>query len=254
MWDNAPLLRGIANALLAFSMAAVMYGALYYLVNLPGWFPLHSVQLSAAPERADAGEVLQVVRNEVRGNFFTVDLERLRAALEKLPWVRTASIRRTFPDRLTVELEEHQALARWNGNALVNRQGEVFYASSTQVLPEFIGQDGTAPELVESYAQFSRQLVPLNLQVTQLALTPRHAWQLRLSNGIVLELGREQLQQRLGTFVTVYPYSLAALPASVVRASGGKGAAPAAARQMQVKYVDLRYRNGFAVRLGRNDA
>ncbi len=254
MWDNAPLLRGIANALLAFSVAAVAYGVLYYVVHRPGWFPLHSVQLGAAPERVDTREVLQVVRNEVQGNFFTVDLDRLRGALEKLPWVRSASIRRTFPDRLTVELEEHQAFARWNGSALVNRQGEVFYANSTQILPEFIGQDGTAPELVESYAQFSRQLAPLNLQVTQLTLTPRHAWQLRLSNGIVVELGREQMQQRLSTFVTVYPYSLAALPASVLRSGVGKGAVPAATKQMQVKYVDLRYRNGFAVRLGRSDA
>jgi cell division protein FtsQ len=48
-----------------------------------------------------------------------------------------------------------------------------------------------------------------------------------LENGMVLELGREQMQQRMERFVTVYPYSLAE---SV----------------QTVRHVDLRYRNGFA--------
>jgi cell division protein FtsQ len=228
MWDNAPLLRNIANALLVFSVCAVLYGAAYYAAHLPGLFPLNSVRLSAAPQRVDTAEVMQVVRNEVRGNFFTVDIERLRQSLEKLPWVRNVSIRREFPQRLAVRLEEHQALARWNNVALVNRQGEIFAANIEQALPSFIGQDGAAAEVTQQYTQFSQQLAALDLQVTQLALSPRHAWQLRLSNGMVLELGREDMQQRLARFVEVYPYSLVAI-------------------QSRVKYVDLRYRNGFAV-------
>lgn len=235
MWDNAPLLRNIANALMAVSVFAVLYGAAYYAVHLPGLFPLHSVRLSAAPQRVDTPEVLQAVRNEVHGNLFTVDIERLRAALEKLPWVRSVNIRREFPNRLTVQLEEHQSLARWNNAALVNQQGEVFVAESEQVLPSFIGQEGYSKEVTQQYAQFTRQLAGLNLQVAQLAQSPRHAWQLHLSNGMVLELGSEDMQQRLDRFVSVYPYSLAGMQGSV-------------------KYVDLRYRNGFAVQLRHGDA
>ena len=228
MWGNAALLRNIANALIAFSVLAVLYGAAHYLVHLPGLFPLRSVHLSAAPQRVVAVEVLAVARNEVRGNFFTVDIERLRQSLEKLPWVRSVNIRREFPGRLAVQLEEHQALARWNGTALVNTRGEVFTAASEQVLPDFIGQAGDSNEVAQRYVQFSRQLAALNLQVAQLALSPRHAWQLRLSNGVVLELGREEMQQRLARFVAVYPYGLAGQAGSV-------------------RYVDMRYRNGFAV-------
>ncbi|OGS99203.1 MAG: cell division protein FtsQ [Gallionellales bacterium RIFCSPLOWO2_12_FULL_59_22] len=228
MWDNAALLRSIANALLAFSVLAALYGAVYYTVHLPGLFPLRSMHLGAAPQRVDAQAVLAVARGEVRGNFFTVDIERLRKSLEKLPWVRKVAIRREFPGRLIVRLEEHQALGRWNGTALVNTYGEVFGAESEQALPDFIGSDGSSAKVAQHYAQFGAQLAALNLRIAQLALTPRHAWQLRLDNGLVLELGREQMQQRLARFVTVYPYSLAAM-------------------QGAIKYVDLRYRNGFAV-------
>jgi cell division protein FtsQ len=232
MWDNASLLRGIANALIALSVLAVLYGVINYAVHLPGLFPLHNVRLSATPQRVDATGVLQVVRHEVQGNFFTVDIERLRQALEKLPWVRSVSIRREFPYRLVVQLEEHQALARWNNHALVNQQGVVFVAKSEsgseQALPNFIGPDGTAAEMTQHYTEFNQQLAALNLQAVQIALSPRRAWQLRLSNGMVLELGREDLQQRLARFVAAYSSSLAAVPS-------------------KVKYVDLRYRNGFAV-------
>lgn len=228
MWDNAPLLRNITSALIGFSVLAMLYGAAYYIVHLPGLFPLHSMRLSAVPQRVVAEEVLTVARNEVQGNFFTVDIERLRQSLEKLPWVRSVTIRREFPDRLAVQLEEHQALARWSNAALVNMQGEVFSAYTEEMLPDFIGQRDDSGEVAQRYDEFSRQLAALNLQVTQLALTPRHAWQLRLSNGMVLELGREEMQQRLARFVAVYPYSLAAQAGSV-------------------RYVDMRYRNGFAV-------
>ena len=228
MWDNAPLLRNIANALIVFSVLAMLYGVIHYAVHLPGLFPLQSVRLSAEPQRVDAAEMLQVMRNEVQGNFFTVDIERLRQSLEKLPWVRNVSIRREFPRSLEVQLEEYQALARWNGSALVDSQGEVFVAKSERVMPDFVGQDGTAAEVTRRYEQFSQQLAALDLQVTRLILSPRHAWQLRLSNGMVLELGREDVQQRLARFVEAYPYSLAAI-------------------QNQAKYVDLRYSNGFAV-------
>jgi cell division protein FtsQ len=228
MWDNAPLLRNITSALFGFSVLAMLCGAAYYIVHLPGLFPLHSVRLSTVPQRVVAQEVLAVARNEVNGNFFTVDIERLRQSLEKLPWVRSVTIRREFPDRLAVQLEEHRALARWNGSALVNMQGEVFSAYTEQILPDFIGQKDDSGEVAQRYGEFSRQLAALNLQVAQLALSPRHAWQLRLSSGMVLELGREEMQQRLARFVAVYPYSLAAQAGSV-------------------RYVDMRYRNGFAV-------
>ena len=226
MWDNTTLLRNTSTGLFAVSLLLVLYGAVYYLVHLPALLPLHSVRLSAAPRQVDALDVLQVVRDGVQGNLLTVDIERLRTEIEKLPWVRRVQIRREFPDCLVVELEEHQALAHWNNDDLVNRQGEVFSGISDQVLPGFIGQPEESQLVTQQFRQCSEQLARIHLQVAQIAESPRHAWQLLLSNGMVLELGSEQMQERLARFVAVYPYSLAT---------------------MQAKTVDLRYRNGFAV-------
>jgi len=235
MWDNDVLLRNIANTLLVCSVIAVLAGAGHYLMNLPGVFPLRNVILNTAPQNVAVDQVLQVLRTEVQGNLITVDIDRLRRSLEQLPWVRSVNIRREFPDRLAVRLEEHQVLARWNESGLVNRRGEVFAADYEQVLPSFIGPEGESSEVTQRYAEFSQQLGALDLHANQLVLSPRHAWQIRLSNGMVLELGREDVQQRLERFVTVYPYSLQAEDKGQV-AEG------------RVAYVDLRYRNGFSVR------
>ncbi len=241
MWDNALLLRSIANILISVSVLAMLYGATRYVVHLPEVLPLRSVQLTAAPQRVASADVMTVVSSELRGNFFTVDIEHLRIALEKLAWVRSVNIRREFPQSLVVQLEEQQALAHWNNDELVNVQGELFAAHSDQVLPEFFGQEkrGDPAEMTEYYSIFSQQLATLDMNIAQLTLSPRHAWQIRLSNGMLLELGREDVQQRLARFIAVYPYSSAAMQGI---ATGENKSARMAS------YVDLRYRNGFAVR------
>ncbi len=234
MWDNAPLLRTLANLLFGLSLVLMLYGAVRYVLRLPV-FPLNTVQLSAAPQQVPVELLERVVREQVRGNFFSVDMKRARLAFEQLPWVRKVSVRRKFPWSLEVELEEHVALARWNGVALVNTHGEVFTVprendTDVQVLPAFIGQPDTSAQMAKLYVELSQTLQPLQQQVTQMSLSPRFAWQARLGNGMVLELGREQMQQRMARFVEVYPYSLATLAGDVT-------------------HVDLRYRNGFAARL-----
>lgn len=229
MWDNAPLLRNIANALFGLSLMLLLYGAMRYVLQLP-IFPLNAVQLKSVPQQVPVEMLKRVAHEQIHGNFFTVDLNRARLAFEQLPWVRKVSVRRKFPWSLEVELEEHIALARWNGAALVNTHGEVFTAQTEQTLPVFIGQPDTSKQMTELYGELGKEIKPLQQDIAQLSLSVRFAWQLRLSGGMVLELGREQMQQRLARFVAVYPYSLAKLP-------------------QEVKRVDLRYGNGFAAYL-----
>ena len=229
MWDNPQALRQLANTLLGISLLLLLFGAVHYTVHMPE-FSLNVVQLTVAPQRVDPAQIEDIVSNEIRGNFFTVDIDGARKAFEKLPWVRKVSVRRHFPWTLEVELEEHVALAHWNNAELVNTHGEVFAAESDQALPKFIGQPETAAEIAQMYKAYGEQLAPLKQEVVQISLSPRRAWQLHLNNGMVLELGREQPQERLARFVAVYPTSLASLPHTV-------------------NYVDLRYRNGFAAYL-----
>ena len=229
MWDRPDLLNRIADLLLAVAAMLVLYGAVYYVVRLPV-FALREVQVTGRVSHVTAGEVAEVVRHHIRGNFFTLDLASARAAFETLPWVRSANLRRHWPDRLDVTLEEHAPLARWGRAGLVSTHGEVFEGTYEGPLPEFVGPAGAAKEMAIQYEYFRSSLASVGRVPLQIQVSPRRAWQISLDGGTTLELGREQMEARLSRFVAVYNRTVVPL-------------------NRPIDYVDLRYANGFAVRI-----
>lgn len=238
MWDNHHALRLLANLLFALSALAAIYAMGSWAVN-SSIFPLKEVSVSGINnsngelKHVTREQINNVVRSKVAGNFLSVDLDATRAAFEKLPWVRVASVRRHWPQTLEVTLEEHVALARWGNEALVNTHGEVFDGAVAAVdgkLPAFIGSPESSYDVAREYAAFSKLLQPLQQHIAQLHLSPRRAWRIHLENGTVLELGRDQMEARLARYVLAYDRSLTQL-------------------NQQLVYVDLRYSNGFAVRM-----
>lgn len=228
MWDDASTLRMSANLLYAVAAALTLYGAVHYLIHLP-IFPLRDIQVTGDVAHVTHEQVEAVVTRELRGNFFTVDLAQARAAFEKLPWVRKVNVRRQWPDRLEFAVEEHRPLARWGSTALVSAQGEVFEAAINTTLPVLHGPEGTAPEVVSRFQGFQLALEPVGKHIVHMTLSARRAWVLKLDDGMVLELGRDNLDSRLAGFVAAYERTVARLP-------------------QPSTYIDLRYTNGFAVR------
>jgi cell division protein FtsQ len=228
MWDNATALNRAAGLLYGAAALLIVYGCIHYVVHLPV-FPLREIRVVGDVGHVTNEQVAAVIARELRGNFFTVDLAQAREAFEKLPWVRKVNVRRQWPDRLEVAVEEHQPLARWGSTALVNAHGEVFEAAISSTLPVFFGPEGTATEVVARYGEFDRLVAPIGRKVVLITLSARRAWQLRLDDGMVLQLGRENLEARLAGFVSAYQRTVARMP-------------------QPPSHVDLRYSNGFAVR------
>lgn len=219
-----------AGIVAGMAVLGLCFGALYWLL-LPQHFPLTRVDLKGTVLRTTTAE-LEAALPRASGNFFAADLGEIRARVERLPWVRHVAVRRVWPGRLEISIEEHVALARWGDDALVNTHGERFLGTTREALPSFIGPAGTQAEVARRYARFSMIVAPLGTKVERVVLSARHAWQLRLANGLHLALGRdpEAAELRLKSFVAAYPATLSA---------GGR----------RYEYVDLRYPNGFAVRV-----
>lgn len=239
MWNKPQLLNALSDLLILAAAAALLAGMAVWLLRVPA-LPVRQVvftQELAHTQRADLEEALPPV---LRGNFFSIDLEAVRGALGKLPWVRKVELRRVWPARLEVKIEEHRPVARWGEGRgeLVNSFGEVFAATPPETelasLPILYGPQGTAPEVLKRYGEFVGDFQPLGQKPVQVTLSPRLAWQLKLENGMFVDLGREQPKSpvgvRLARFIEVYPES-----------AGKRATRPAV--------VDLRYPNGFAMRV-----
>ncbi|HXX10303.1 MAG TPA: cell division protein FtsQ/DivIB [Burkholderiales bacterium] len=220
----------MATGLYGIAALLLVYWALIAIVRLP-IFPLREMQVSGRIAHTTPEQVRAVIDGRLKGNFFTLDLEAARRSLQKLPWVRHVLVRREWPDRLDIQIEEHVALARWHEDALVNTYGELFEAATNEALPVFSAPDGTATEVTRRYLMFSSLLEPLGKRPVQVLLSERRAWQLKLDDGTVLELGRGQIEEKLRRLVAAYPRALE-------RLSG------------QPKRIDLRYSNGFAIHNG----
>jgi len=233
MWDNPRLLNAIAGFLTAIGAVAFVAAGAHLLLRSPV-FPLREVQVRGTLVHTARADVEVAMRSRITGNFFAADLGSIRGAFEQLPWVRRVEVRRAWPDRLEVTIEEHRALARWAGGGLVNVQGERFAAEGGERLPLFTGPEGSAADVARRYRRFAELAGTLGLGVERVTLNPRRAWQLALSNGLHVELGRELQgeppEARFARFVAAWPATLG----RIHRAH---------------EYVDLRYPNGFALRL-----
>ena len=231
MWDNTAALNRLADVLFAAVALMILYVAVRFAIHQPV-FALHELRVLGAAGHVSQDQVKAITQHDFRGTFFTVDIVRLRTAFEKLPWVRKVDVRRQWPDRIDVVVEVHQPLARWGDAGLVNVQGEVFAATSDATLPVFSGPEDASAEIAVQYDVFRREFAAIGRKPVLVRLSPRRAWQVRLDNGMTLEIGREQVAARIARFLTAYAQTLAPL---------GLG--------RRADYVDLRYANGFAVRV-----
>jgi len=235
MWNNPRLANATATLLYVTAFGLAGYGAARYAAESPA-FPLKSIVVEGELRHVARGDIVRALQGRVSGGFFNVDLATVRALFESVPWVRRAEVRRGWPDRLDVRIEEHVALARWQGREprLVNTHGEIFSGRIDGALPAFAGPAGSEGEIARLYAAFRELLAPIGLEPRRVQLSPRLAWQLELSNGLKVQLGRDtdkdRADERFAKFVAVYSQTLRKLPRSP-------------------DYVDLRYPNGFALRL-----
>jgi cell division protein FtsQ len=240
MWGNPRILNMAAGTLVGVAVLALSFAGLYLLWQST-LFPLREIEITTALKHTTRVEIEEATRG-LGGNFFAVSPDEIRRGLEKLPWIRRASVRRVWPDRLEVGLEEHTALARWGDAALVNTYGEAFHGSvgpaqrssdpELAALPLLIGTPGFEREVALRYMRFAALVAPLGAPVERLVLTQRFAWQLRLAGGLDIMLGRDAdlAEERLQRFVGAYETTLKKM-------------------FRRHEYVDLRYPNGFALRV-----
>jgi cell division protein FtsQ len=220
------------------------------LVGVAGWVVAHPAfaitRIVVQGETVHNNDVTlrANVASRLQGNFFTLDLANARSAFEAVPWVRKVTVRREFPDRLVVKLEEHRSAGFWGEDSdsrLVNTFGEVFEANIGDVeneeLPRLIGPEGQSMQVLEMYRRLQQQFTPLDASIEELSLTGRGGWRLQLDGGAVFEMGRgtvDELSARMLSFTQTYTQVLSAYQRVGLD---------------RVESVDLRHSGGYAIRL-----
>jgi len=213
-----------------------------WLTRAP-WFTIRALQVDGELQRNNLPTLRANALPRLAGNFFSIDLQRARLAFQSVPWVRHAVVRRVWPDRLAVRLEEHHPVALWASDgeknpSLVNDRGEVFEANVGDVedddLPVFDGPPDSAAAMWSLYRRLLPVLARGSLVPHRLTLSGRGSWRVDTDEGQLIELGRgseDELVARSERFVRTLPQLQARYAGKTMRSA------------------DLRHSGGYAVRL-----
>lgn len=216
----------VALALIAAPIIAVLNGWL-----ADDRWPIRRLVVQGRFVQIDESDVRAAVAPAVHGGFFAVELADVKRAVEALPWVERAEVRKQWPDRIDVRVDERVPIAFFGSDRLLSQHGEVFVAPMNQVsndLPQLDGPDGRADEVWTAHQRASAALKRIGVEIAATRMNERGAWTLTAADGAVFVLGREQMDARLQRFVAAM---------SRLRED----------ERRRIERADLRFANGFSV-------
>lgn len=194
--------------------------------------PIDSVQVGGQFEHLSQDEIRQQLHQELTGDYFTADIAAMKASLQSMPWVQDVAIRRQWPSTIHIHIEEKQPVAYWWDDTLLSDQGELFKPARidrNMQMPMIKGPDGLHHKVWEFMHVLHAELSSIGLEVEELVLDERRSWSLRLSNGVEVQLGRNDTEKRMQRLNKVF--SMQNAP-----------------NIDDIEYIDLRYPNGFALK------
>lgn len=220
------LLLAIGIAALAAVIAAG-WGAL----SIGSHTPVARIQIEGHLERLKADEIDAVLRPFVDRQFGALDLEAAKQAVEALPWTSRASVERVWPAMVRVRVWEREPFARWGGDALLDSDARPFTPAATEIpdgLPQLAGPVGKEAEVADMFRTLSTKLIHSSFPLQGLTQDARGEWGATTADGVELHFGRTDPTEKIDMLLG---------PAEHVLKN----------RISEVKYVDLRYTNGFSV-------
>lgn len=194
--------------------------------------PISKVRIENRWQQVSEKEVAEVLAEFMGTGFFSFDVRSVKKKLERMSWVEFVSVKRVWPDTLSLELKEEIAIANWGEDAYLNQLGDVITPNKRAVnlaLPELRGPEGSQVEVMQQYQQLNQLLLPEGILLSRLSLSLRGSWELTLNGSIQVAAGKEEVFEnitRLVAFITTQP----------------------SININEIASVDLRYNNGFAVR------
>ena len=227
--ENSPV-QYIPGILISITVIALLIISAVKIMD-PSTLPVRHVSVTGEFVHLSPIVLQESVSEVVRGGFFNINVETIQEILLEEPWVQQVSVKKVWPDSITVNIREQNPVAQWHEADLVNSDAKLFRPdreSFPDGLPLLSGPDNSA-ELVLGNLEKLRSILPDGLDVHELDLSERRSWILKLNNGLVIRLGKSDVVEKTKQFFEYFPVS------SLIELE-------------KIMYVDMRYTNGFIVR------
>ena len=229
------LLMTVASVLSFLTLALLAADQLFH----PDAFVIKELKIKGKFRYLQPAEVDLVLREQDLGNFFSVELDRLKAKVEDIEWVQSADVRRQWPNSLTVSIVEHQPAMRWGDDKWVSTSGSIIALPTNIADADVItlnGDEAQSKRILLQAARWQKDFAREGLKLRKTKLSSSQAWTLRLyypelDSEFDLLLGSNDVEARLVRFKVLFNEQL-----------------KFSARTL--KRVDARYPDGLAVEHG----
>ena len=224
-WERAP-------AVLLMIAPLLLIAAAYFWINRPENLTIKSVEVTGDLKYLNQDSLQPIIEPYVATNLFLLEAKELETELEFNSWVYSASLTKLWPDRLRITIHEERPIAFWGEDSMLNEFGEIIDAELPEKmgeLPVLYSPEDNGRGMVENYLNVQKWTKDFPVQISEFREDSRGSWQLKLANGLTVNIGRVQQERRLRRFVVGYKRELAD-------------------KINTVHTVDLRYTNGFAVK------
>ena len=193
-------------------------------------FPIKNVT-SSELINVNKDDISKAVKYLYSKSFFDIDLNYLKNKLEKIEWVRKINVRRSYPNEIIIDIEEHTPILIWNNKMYINMYGEKFNVSKIDKnIPLLISDESRINEVFTYFKLFNEKLSSrkLDFKITKIMENEIRSLTISLSSGINIQLGSKDIDIKIPLFFEIYK-SLNTRDLNKIR------------------YIDMRYSNGFSV-------
>jgi cell division protein FtsQ len=193
--------------------------------------PIRSITIEGPFQRVSALQIEEAISGALSDGFLSANLSEIQQQIVALPWIDQANVVRRWPGQLDISVTEQIPAASWGERGLLNTRGELFVTNARHIpaeLPSLSGPPDKSAEIARRYLVVREQLIPFGLDLRRVQMDARGAWEMTLQNGVVIRLGRRDVEQRTELFLDVV--------AEIITN-----------RAADIDYVDLRYSNGFTI-------
>lgn len=121
-----------------------------------------------------------------------IDLWQIKANLEKLTWIESASVTRQLPSTLSISVVERQPMALWQDNnkvSLIDRGGKVINETNLEKFSNLIILVGSnVPYHAGHFLKFISSTPDITKMISSGVLVNGRRWNVNLKSGILIKL------------------------------------------------------------------
>tara|TARA_B100001093_G_scaffold31966_1_gene27627 strand:- start:222 stop:917 length:696 start_codon:yes stop_codon:yes gene_type:complete len=195
-------------------------------------FPINHITLGQKALNVNESDIFKIAESYLKNkSFFNINMDYLKNSIEKVDWVRNANIRRSYPNKVIIFIEEYKPVAVWNNDFYISENGNIFSANKIEKkLPKLSSFANRNIIIFEYFSLISDGILnnKINEKIYQIKEDEIRSLTVSFASNIAVKFGSQNIKERIDIFLKVY---------KTLNSSDLK----------KIRYIDMRYSNGFSI-------